>query len=123
MVDVEPLDEEYARPSAFDLAAYWTRSSREYELATYGGSATIRLSPRGRKLAGLLGSHVEQAVAKTAGKPDKRGWVRCTIPIETSDQSVHDLMRLGAEVEVIAPDATRNAIARALRETLAAYER
>ena len=32
-------------------------------------------------------------------------------------------MRLGAEVEVIAPDATRNAIARALREALAAYER
>ena len=35
MVDVEPLDEEYARPTTFDLAAYWTRSSREYELATY----------------------------------------------------------------------------------------
>jgi len=122
MADVEPLEEEYARPPSFDLAAYWTRSSREYELATYGGSATIRLSPRGRELAGLLGSYVEQAVAKTAGKPDKRGWVRCTIPIEKSDDSVHDLMRLGAEVEVIGPEATRNAIARALRNALAAYD-
>jgi predicted DNA-binding transcriptional regulator YafY len=122
MSDVQPLDEAYERPDSFDLANYWTRSSREYELATYGGSAVIRLSPRGRALAEWLGSHVAEAIEKTAGKPDKRGWVRCTIPIEKSDQSVHDLMRLGAEVEVIAPEETRKAIARALREALAQYE-
>jgi predicted DNA-binding transcriptional regulator YafY len=122
MSDVEPLDEPFPRPASFDLASYWTRSSREYELATYGGSATIRLSPRGRDLAGLLGSYVEQAVANTAGKPDRRGWVRCTIPVEISDHGVRDLMRLGAEVEVLAPEATREAMARALRDALAPYE-
>lgn len=121
MSDVQPLDEPYARPKDFDLAAYWTRSSREYELATYGGSAVIRLSPRGRELAGLLGSYVEDAITKTAGKPDKRGWVKCTIPIETSDHGVRDLMRLGADIEVIAPASARTAIVKALREAMTQY--
>ena len=123
MSDVEPLDEAYARPASFDLAAYWTRSSREYELATYGGTAIIKLSPRGMQLAELLGSYVAEAIAKTAGKPDKRGWVKCTIPVETSEHGVRDLLRLGADVEVIAPESARMAIVKALKEAMAQYAR
>ena len=122
MVDVEAVDEPFERPASFDLADWWTRASREYERSNYTGTATIRLSPRGRALAGWLGSYVEDAIAASASAPDARGWVTCTIPVESSDQSVRDLMRLGSDVEVLAPKAMRDAVARALHDALAAYD-
>jgi predicted DNA-binding transcriptional regulator YafY len=119
---VESLDESFARPADFDLASYWTRSSREYELGSYRGYATIRLSPRGRTLIHLLGSYVEAAVAKSAGRPDRRGWLRCTIPVESGDFGIGELLRLGMDLEVLAPAALRNEVKQALRRILRSYE-
>jgi predicted DNA-binding transcriptional regulator YafY len=121
ILDVVALEEPYVRPATFDLAAWWSQSSRKYELSNYCDSATIRLSPRGRLAADLLGSHVVEAVAKTAGTPDRRGWVRCTIPVESGDNGIRELLRLGADAEVIAPAALRTRMALALRDTLQLY--
>jgi predicted DNA-binding transcriptional regulator YafY len=119
---VESLDESFARPADFDLAAYWTRSSREYELGSYHANATIRLSPRGRTLVNLLGSYVEAAVAKSAGQPDRQGWLRCTIPVESGDFGIRELLRLGEDLEVLAPAPLRNQVKLALRRMLRRYE-
>lgn len=121
IAQAEALDETYVRPPDFDLAAWWARSAREYEEASYRHTARVRLSPRGRSLAPLLGSYVEQAVAKTASKPDKQGWVHCTLPLESAEHGVRELMRLGADVEVISPEAVRTQLAQALRNTLRHY--
>ena len=121
MSEVEALDEPYDRPRNFDLAAWWTKSSREYEKSSYRGTATIRLSPRGRVLVDMLGPYVAQAVAETTAKPDDRGWVRCTIPIESIEYGVSELMRLGADVEVVAPPAVRARMAQSLSEMLEHY--
>jgi predicted DNA-binding transcriptional regulator YafY len=121
--DAEALDEPYTRPQKFDLAAWWARSSREYELSSYTGSATVRLSPRGRSLLDLLGPYVVEAVAKTASAPDEHGWVRCTIPLESQDHGIPELMRLGIEVEVISPAALRTRMAKVLRDTLQHYSK
>ena len=72
-------------------------------------------------LIDLLGPYVRDAVTKTAGKPDRRGWVRCTIPIESSDDGLRELLRLRDDVEVLAPAALRAAMAAALRSTLRRY--
>jgi len=119
---VESLDESFSRPADFDLASYWTRSSREYELGSYRGHATIRLSPRGRTLINLLGPYVEAAVAKTAGQPDRQGWLRCTIPVEAGDFGIRELLRLGEELEVLAPAPLRSQVRQALRRMLRSYE-
>ena len=119
---VESLDEPFARPAEFDLASYWTRSSREYELGSYRGYATIRLSPHGRTLIHLLGSYVEAAVAKSAGRPDRRGWLRCTIPVEFGDFGIGELLRLGKDLEVLAPVVLRNEVKKVLRRMLRSYE-
>jgi predicted DNA-binding transcriptional regulator YafY len=121
ILEAETLDEPYARPLNFDLAAWWARSSREYEANTYTDSATVRLSPRGCSLLDLLGPYVVEGVAKTASKPDKRGWIRCTIPLEPADSGIRELMRLGDEVEVISPVALRARMAQTLRKTLQQY--
>jgi len=117
----EILDDAFARPADFDLASYWTKSSREYELANYRGTAVVRLSPRGRSLINLLGPYVEAAVAKTASPPDKQGWLHCTIPVESGDFGIRELLRLGEDVEVIAPAALRAQMRGALRKVLRHY--
>lgn len=119
---VEPLEDGFTRPADFDLAAHWARSSREYELANYRGHAAVRLSPRGRALISLLGPYVEAAVAKTAGGPDKKGWIRCTIPVEAGDYGIRELLRLGEEIEVLGPATFRNQVEHALRKILRPYE-
>jgi predicted DNA-binding transcriptional regulator YafY len=117
----ETLDDAFARPADFDLASYWTKSSREYELANYRGTAAVRLSPRGRSLINLLGPYVEAAVVKTAGQPDKQGWIHCAIPVESGDFGIRELLRLGEEVEVIGPAALRAQMRQALRKVLRRY--
>ena len=119
--EAEILAAPYSRPSEFDLSAYWAHSSRQFEVSSYRTSATVRLSPRGRAILGLLGSNVERFVTSSAGEPDRRGWVHCTIPLENTEFGVRELMRLGEEVEVIAPRALRAQMKLTLRRVLRKY--
>jgi predicted DNA-binding transcriptional regulator YafY len=97
----------FVRPKGFDLAAHWEKASRDYEAGVYREHGDVRLSPKGMRMLGLLGPHVASAASKTAGKPDRNGWVRCTLPLESLDSGVGELMRLGVEVDVIGPPALR----------------
>jgi predicted DNA-binding transcriptional regulator YafY len=108
----EPCAEAYARPRGFDLAAHWERASHDYEEGVYHDHADVRLSPRGLYLLRLLGPHVMRAAAQGAGKPDRNGWVRCRLPIESVGHAVRELMQLGDEVTVIGPAALRARLAR-----------
>lgn len=70
--------------------------------------ARIRLSPRGRRLAALLGRpvglHIRRHAAPVPGRSDwAEGWVR----IDSLDAAVLDLLALGAEVEVMHPPELR----------------
>jgi predicted DNA-binding transcriptional regulator YafY len=105
--DATLTDEPFVRPKDFDLATHWAKSSRAYEAGLYGERAEVRLSPRGLSRLELLGPHVLEAMEKTAGKPDRNGWIRCIIPIENADTGARELMRLGDEVEVLGPPSVR----------------
>ena len=119
--EAEVLAVPYVCPPDFDLTAHWARSSRAFEVRSYRTSATVRISPRGRSFLDLLGPYVEECVSKTAGVPDRQGWVRCTIPLENADFGVRELMRLGHDVEVMSPLSLRKQITDALRRTLRNY--
>ena len=48
--------------------------------------------------------------SRPAAKPDRRGWVRCRMPIENIDYGVRELLRLGNEVTVVGPADVRKAV-------------
>lgn len=104
--NAESTDEVFVRPKGFDLATHWQQTCRAYEDGLWRSHAEIRLSPRGVALLPLLGSHVEQVARETA-KPDRDGWVCCTIPIESVAQGLRELIRLCEEVEIVGPPALR----------------
>lgn len=108
------IGEAFMRPKKFDLAAHWERSARAYEAGVYRAEAQIRLSPRAMQLLELLGPYVVAAARETA-KPERDGWTRCTVPIESEKHGVGELVRLLGDVEVLGPPTLR----KAMRETLA----
>ena len=120
IVEAEITDEPLARPKGFDLAAHWDKSSRDYEVGLFREEAEVRLSPRGVAKLPMLGPYVTEVAAKSAAKPDKHGWIRCKLPIESISVGASDLIRLGDDVEILSPLALRDAIAARL-STLAKH--
>jgi predicted DNA-binding transcriptional regulator YafY len=109
IIALEALDETFERPVGFDLAEYWQAWARRFEASVYKGEAVIRLSPRALELLpGILGTTVAAAARSNAGPPDRDGWVRTVIPVEHPNMAVGDLLRLGSDVELLAPAELRD---------------
>jgi predicted DNA-binding transcriptional regulator YafY len=100
--------------SSFDLAAYWSESTRRFERDIYRGTADVRLSPRGRKLLASASAAVEDAIDRALAQPgagvDSKAWLRVTIPIESIQHATEQLLGLGTEVEVLGPPELRERI-------------
>lgn len=105
--EAEMTETPFARPKAFDLAQHWEKASRDYEAGTYRERAEVRVSPAGWARLENLGPFVVSERDRTARKPDANGWVRCTLPIESGDYGVRELLRLGDEIEVTGPPPVR----------------
>jgi predicted DNA-binding transcriptional regulator YafY len=73
--------------------------------------ARVRLSPRGRRLAALLGRppgiRVRRSPHVVAGRED---WVEAWVRIDSPDVAVLDMLALGGEAEVLHPPELRAAI-------------
>jgi len=105
-------DESFERPPRFDLAVWWRASSSDFDRAILRASVTLRLSPRGcRALPGVLLSEAVPDALAAASAPDAQGWVVVDVPVESEAIAQHQLLALGAEVEVLAPKSVRLAVA------------
>jgi predicted DNA-binding transcriptional regulator YafY len=107
LLELTMLEQDFARPGDYDLAAYrlvWSARSRS---SLYRGEATVRFSPRAQESQFILGPEAVRAVANTADLPDAEGWIRVVLPIESMRHAETDLLRFGAEAEVLDPPELR----------------
>ncbi|HEY2280803.1 MAG TPA: WYL domain-containing protein [Streptosporangiaceae bacterium] len=82
----------------------------------------IRISPRGRRLAALLGRPDGLRLRRQQSAPPARAdWVEAWIRFETTEGAVLDLLALGPEVEVLQPAALRSELRRAARRIAALH--
>ncbi|MEU7859979.1 YafY family protein [Nonomuraea sp. NPDC049141] len=122
ILSLHPLPERFTRPGDFDLAAYWQAYLAEFEARLRWGEAVVRLSPQGmRLLANLMTPGVVAAAKETAQPPDGEGWTRVTVPIESIDHATGEFLRLGTDVEVLAPAELRERIAATAGELTRRY--
>jgi predicted DNA-binding transcriptional regulator YafY len=78
--------------------------------------ARVRLSPRGQRLAALLGRPAGVRIRKTAPSiPGREDWVEASVRIESVDSAVLDVLALGPEVEVLHPPELRAHVGQAAR--------
>jgi predicted DNA-binding transcriptional regulator YafY len=115
ILDLEVLDEAFERPADFDLAAWWLAATKRFEKELAVDTARLRVSAAGLKALRDLGAAVAQAAEASASEPDEAGWRRVTVPIESIPHAAAQVLRLGAQAEVLEPAALR-------RELLARVE-
>jgi predicted DNA-binding transcriptional regulator YafY len=111
LVEVTATDDRFERPKDFDLVRFWTMTSHTFEVGLLRDKAVLRVSPRGMAMFSLFAAAVSQAAAESAGPSDTDGWITVQIPIESIDRAATDLLRLGAEAEVLEPPELRDRIA------------
>ncbi|WP_329124545.1 helix-turn-helix transcriptional regulator [Streptomyces sp. NBC_01353] len=112
VLDAALSDEQFERPAGFDLGTYWASYLDDFQSRRYTSTATIRLSPRGlRRLPDNVAHEVVRAVESTATAVGDDGWVEAVIPTESTDRACGELLRLGVDVEVVAPTELRRAMA------------
>jgi predicted DNA-binding transcriptional regulator YafY len=114
-------EERFVRPRKFELAKFWTESMERFEASLYRGTATLRVSAAGMKRLRAMGAAIAESADRTAGKPARDGWMRVTIPIESAAHAAGELVRLGAEAEVIEPAELRTRLAEVAREMAKLY--
>jgi predicted DNA-binding transcriptional regulator YafY len=121
ITDLEALEEEFERPGDFDLAAFWKSSSERFLADLYRERAVVRLSPRGVHFAAALGPLAARVVKENVRAADDDEWIRVEIPIESIEHAPYDLLRLGADIEVVEPPQLRERMTEIAAEMAGPY--
>lgn len=104
------------RPAGFVLAAHWPEAVAAFEARLMAGRARVRLSPQGlailRAVQPAAAAWAQRTQTPAPGVAGRRGWVEAELPIEPDTTAARQLMRLGSEVEVLAPASLRAELAR-----------
>ena len=105
-----------------DLPAAATPRGRE-RAGTKAQRARVRLSPRGRRLAALLGRPPDIRVRRSphvvAGRED---WVEAWVRADSADTAVLDMLALGTDVEVLHPLELRTGVRQAAARIAALHD-
>lgn len=120
ILDLTVSDLAFERPETFDLAGWWTETSRRFETEIFTGQATLRLSHEGLRRLARLGVEQSRIAAAVDAAPGD-GWAEVVVPIESVEHAAIDFMRLGAEAEVLAPPALRVEMRRTAERLAALY--
>ncbi|MFF8576539.1 helix-turn-helix transcriptional regulator [Streptomyces sp. NPDC015408] len=108
IMGVRPLAEEFVIPDGFDLAGCWKAFQTDFRARLHTADALVRLTPEGARRLGVT--------------PAGDGWTEARVPIESIDHAHRDFLRLGADVEVLAPAELRERIAETARTLATRYE-
>lgn len=102
ILDLHVLDDRFERWPDFDLASYWQASTQRLETELHQGHAVIRLSPTGFRMLEPLTLPVIRSAMKITG-PDSDGYRIVSLPVGSLWQASSELLRFGAEAEVLEP--------------------
>ncbi len=104
----EEAGDAFERPEGFDLPDYWRKSTDRFETELYPTRARLRVSSLGASLARELAPGIGTSIMIVADEPDEQGWFDATIQFGSIRGAACDLLRFGAEVEVLAPAELRD---------------
>lgn len=122
ILEFTQLDRRFERPADFDLASYWRDATDRLEADMHRNRVNIRLSPIGVKMLEMVTSPLVQAATKIDSDADAAGWRLASMPMGSIRQACVELLKFGAEAEVLSPPELRAAIAKICGEMNAMYE-
>ncbi|WP_031517070.1 helix-turn-helix transcriptional regulator [Streptomyces sp. NRRL F-5123] len=121
---LDVTEDGFERPGGFDLAAHWQEYLAAYDARRLRLQARVRFAPTLLPaLPDRLDAALVRAVEASAGPPEADGWVTATVPLESVGLAVPTLLSLGPDIEVLAPEELRRAVADAAAAVLGRYRR
>ncbi|WP_158895971.1 helix-turn-helix transcriptional regulator [Amycolatopsis anabasis] len=123
ILDAEAHAHTFDREPEFDLAGYWQDYLKNFDARRHQRTATVRLSPDAiARLPYLLEPAIVDAAHRTATTPDPAGWIEVTIPVESAEHTLPELLKLGADAEIVAPQQFRDRITQIARTMARLYQ-
>jgi predicted DNA-binding transcriptional regulator YafY len=107
ILELAILDQRFERPADFDLESYWRAGTQRLEADLHRNVATIRLSPWGVRMLEMFMSPFVRAATRIETEADAQGWRTAIMPVGSVRQACVDLLRFGAQVEVLEPPELR----------------
>jgi predicted DNA-binding transcriptional regulator YafY len=105
-------DETFDRPEGFDLAAWWSGSSAEFDRSLLRTTCRLALSPAACRQLPHVTDTAAAARAVDGSLPwpgdDRPRWVVVDLECESDVVAAHQLVALGDGVEVLEPTAVRD---------------
>ncbi len=108
ILEIRPLQDECAIQDGFDPARPRNSCLADFRARLHTGEALLRLTPEGARRLGVT--------------PTGEGWTEARVLIESIDHAYGEFLRLGADVEVMAPAELRDRIADTGRTMATRYE-
>jgi predicted DNA-binding transcriptional regulator YafY len=122
ILDAVILDEPVERPADFDLTAFWREWTERFEGSIYTASATVRMTGRALEMmAFIFPPEMSRRAREAAGEPDPAGWLVTEVPIESIRHGHTEILRLGADAEVLGPPELRERFTETVRGMNAHY--
>ncbi|MGW5862628.1 helix-turn-helix transcriptional regulator [Streptomyces sp. NPDC055239] len=113
----------FVRDEEFDLPGFWEERAAQFARGILRSEVVVRLSEAGvRQLPYTTDSASTREALETASAPDDEGWVTLTLAVENEMVAYTQLMSLGPEAEVLAPQALRERFAEAAAQMANRYE-
>src|SRR5262249_48775595 len=94
------------RPADFDLAAYWTSSTREFADGWPRSPVVLRLAPR---LARWVARWriTSPALESAAPGPDAKDWIGLRVQFDDEEEARFFALGMGPNAEVVEPESLR----------------
>jgi predicted DNA-binding transcriptional regulator YafY len=115
------LAEPFERPAGFELAAFWSQWSAEFEASRPRLQVTLRAAPRALALFGEIFGQACGPALEAARPPDEHGWRIVTLSFEHERAAAHRLAGFGDQVEVLTPPSVRAILVTAAEQILRRY--
>ncbi|RVT82938.1 helix-turn-helix transcriptional regulator [Inhella crocodyli] len=110
--------EGFERPADFDLPTWWRESAQRFEAELRRLEVRVRVTPRG--LGWLRNARLLHA--PLPAPPEGQG-TELSLAFESEEMAARQLLAFGAELEVLAPEGVRQAVADQARAVGALYAR
>jgi predicted DNA-binding transcriptional regulator YafY len=116
------LAEPAGRPAGFELAAFWSRWSAEFEASRPRLEVRLAASPGALAAFGEVFGAAAAPALEAAEPPGQDGWRVLTLSFEHERAAVHRLAGFGDQVEILDPPSVRAELLATAREILGRYQ-